>query len=249
MLQQQPSQEQVFARHPSGPEPAPQHLQQPHQSQARTPAISSDSPAPSRLLVVKVARMCLRTWLAQHWSHKACRKERGFAGNACSEFLHAEALWLCVGALLDGLCGLQELPRLPESLLHPEGPMPGISVGSHSFKMPGMDNWNGSPAPWQPPPHQQQSPQPQPQPQPQPAPQPPPQPQLQPLQQQQQPAGFLRDFARPEHFAQHLFPQPQQAPGGGIGPEHMQVHNCLLSASALTEKLVPRLLIVKCSDC
>ena len=103
--------------------------------------------------------------------------------------------------------------------------MPGVGVGSYSFKMPGMDGWNGPPAPWQPPPHQQQSQQ---------APQPPPQPQ--PPQQQQQQAGFLRDFARPEQYAQHLFPQPQQAPRGGIGPEHMQVHSRLLSASGSPER-------------
>lgn len=130
------------------------------------------------------------------------------------------ALKVCVLYVLchlDGMCRLQELPRLPESLIHPEGPMPGASVGSFSFKMPGMDGWNGSPAPWQPPPHQQQAQQPQPQPQQASQPQP-----LQ-QQQQQQQGAFLRDFARPEHFAQHLFPQPQQAPAGGIGPEHMQV--------------------------
>ena len=120
------------------------------------------------------------------------------------------ALKVCVLYVLchlDGMCRLQELPRLPESLIHPEGPMPGASVGS----------LNGSPAPWQPPPHQQQAQQPQPPPQQASQPQP-----LQ-QQQQQQQGAFLRDFARPEHFAQHLFPQPQQAPAGGIGPEHMQV--------------------------
>ena len=127
--------------------------------------------------------------------------------------MHARICVLYVLYHLDMMCRLQELPRLPESLIHPDGPMPGASVGSFSFKMPGMDGWNGSPAPWQPAPHQQQLQQPQPQQASQP----------QPPQQQQQQGGFLRDFARPEHFAQHLFPQPQQTPGGGIGPEHTQV--------------------------
>ena len=112
--------------------------------------------------------------------------------------LQAEALQLCFGALLDGVCGLQELPRLPESLLHPEGPMPGVSVGSYSFKMPGMDGWNGSPAPWQPPPQQQQLQQPPEQ------------------QQQQQQGGHVRRGARLDPYVPHLFPQPRLAVGRAL---------------------------------
>ena len=210
MLQQQPSQGQVFARHPSGPEPALQHLQQPHQSQVRTSGILLDPPGPYRPLPERLYAHAPETWLTQYSSHKPCHKEKS------AQAMHASQSCVLYGLChLDGMCRLQELPRLPESLIHPEGPVPGASVGSFSFKMPGMDGWNGSPAPWQPPPHQQQSQQPQPQQAPQPQPQPP--------QQQQQQGGILRDFARPEHFAQHLFPQPQQAPGGGIDPEHMQV--------------------------
>lgn len=110
---------------------------------------------------------------------------------------------------------LQELPRLPGGLIHPEGPMSGIN-GSYPIKMPGMEGWTGGHGglpmdQWQPRPHQQ----------PPQHPPPPQQQQQQTLQQQQQ--GMGQEFAH-HHlpFAQQLFPQPKP-PGASIGLEQIQV--------------------------
>ena len=100
---------------------------------------------------------------------------------------------------------LQEVPRLPESLIHPEAPMAGVNGAPFNFKMPGMDGWSGAPSVnhWQPPPQQQQQ---------------------QPPQQQQ---AFGQDFQRMQYL-QQLF--PQQKPGASIGLEHVQVSTrCLQS--------------------
>ena len=98
---------------------------------------------------------------------------------------------------------MQELPRLPRSIVHPEGPVSGIN-GGYSFKMPGMEGWNAAPLPMgqiQPLPqhHQPQHQQPQ--------------------QPQQQQGGMGQHLPYP----QQLFSQPQQKPGASIGLEHMQV--------------------------
>ena len=91
--------------------------------------------------------------------------------------------------------------------------MPGMPRGSYSFKMPGMDGWNAPPPPM----NQYQS---------TPQQQPPQQQQQQsPIQQPPQQGGQGPDFQQHIPFVQQLFPQPQpqQRPGAGIGPEHMQV--------------------------
>ena len=122
----------------------------------------------------------------------------------------ADVRLFCIRSVLPGACTLQELPRLPESLIHLEGAMPGIERGSYSFKMPGMDGWNASPLPmnqYQSAPQQQQQQQSSLQ---------------QPHQQPQQQGGFGQDYKAHIPYAQQLFPPPQQKPGPAIGLDHMQ---------------------------